>query len=302
MMGKRLEGQHPGTMAQSGVDRPVAPTRVRGARPGAMAVMSGSHTGWDTFAMTPPGPSVIGVTTYRQRSSWWAWDHDAALVPGAYLDMVAAAGGWPVLLPPLGPGAVDDPDGRGRRRGRALVDVRRPARHRRGRRAAGTARCRIRGTAGPANFRDELELRLLEAALDRDLPVLAVCRGLQILNVLLGGTLVQQLPDLLGTTDHQPAPGAFGQVTVRTEPSTIVRRLLGPETVVPCSHHQAVDVLGESLLVSARSDDGIIEAVEVLGRTFVVGVQWHPEEHGDVRLFAGLVEAARREQGRRVRA
>ncbi len=80
---------------------------------------------------------------------------------------------------------------------------------------------------------------------------------------------------------------------MRTEPSTIVRRLLGDETVVQCSHHQAVDALGESLLVSARSDDGVIEAVEVLGRTFAVGVQWHPEEHGDVRLFAGLVEAAR---------
>jgi putative glutamine amidotransferase len=106
----------------------------------------------------------------------------------------------------------------------------------------------------------------------------------------------------LGTTRHQPAAGAFGEVTVRPEPSTIVHRLLGDETVVLCSHHQAIDVLGETLLVSARSDDGVVEAVEVLGRTFAVGVQWHPEENGDVRLFAGLVDAARSVQGRRARS
>jgi putative glutamine amidotransferase len=144
-----------------------------------------------------------------------------------------------------------------------------------------------------SQFRDELELQLLDAALERDLPVLAICRGHQVLNVLLGGTLVQQLPDLLGSTRHQPRAGAFGDVTVVTEPGTIVHRLLGERPVVQCSHHQAVEELGDSLLVSARSDDGVIEAVEVLGRTFAVGVQWHPEECGDVRLFAGLVEAAR---------
>ena len=77
------------------------------------------------------------------------------------------------------------------------------------------------------------------------------------------------------------------------EPGTHVHRLLGEQAEVLCSHHQAIDALGESLLVSARSDDGVVEAVEVLGRTFAVGVQWHPEENGDVRLFAGLVEAAR---------
>ena len=149
--------------------------------------------------------------------------------------------------------------------------------------------------------RDDLELALLDGALDRDLPVLAVCRGHQVLNTLLGGTLVQHLPDLLGSTRHQPAAGAFGPVTVLTEPGTHVHRLLGPSAEVLCSHHQSVDAVGESLLVSARSDDGVVEAVEVLGRTFAVGVQWHPEESGDVRLFAGLVDAARTIQGRRAR-
>ncbi len=252
--------------------------------------------------MTPPGARpLVGVTTYRQETRWWSWDRDAALVPGAYLDVVVAAGGWPVLLPPLGDGAVDDPVGAVAAVAGPLVDavdalvvI-----------GGGDVSARRYGeTPDPRNggtneHRDELECRLLEAALDRDLPVLAVCRGMQVLNVLLGGTLVQQLPDVLGTTRHQPAPGAFGQVTVHTEPSTILRRLLGDATVVACSHHQAVDAVGESLLVSARSDDGVIEAVEALGRTFVVGVQWHPEETGDRRLFAGLVEAARAVQARR---
>ncbi len=252
--------------------------------------------------MTPPGARpLVGVTAYRQESRWWAWDRDAALVPGAYLDVVVAAGGWPVLLPPLGEGAGDDPDGMVAavvgplvEAVDALVVI-----------GGGDVSAERYGAApDPRNggvnpYRDDLELGLVEAALERDLPVLAVCRGMQVLNVLLGGTLVQQLPDLLGTTRHQPAPGAFGEVTVHTEPSTVVRRLLGDATVVRCSHHQAVDQVGESLLVSARSDDGVIEAVEVLGRTFAVGVQWHPEETGDVRLFTGLVEAARGVQERR---
>jgi len=254
--------------------------------------------------MTPPGARpLIGVTAYRQVTRWWSWDRDAALVPGVYLDMVVAAGGWPVLLPPLAEGSVDDPPGAVAAIAGPLVeavdglvvigggDV---ASERYGREPDDR-------NGGTSEFRDELELRLLEAALDRDLPLLAICRGHQVLNVLLGGTLVQQLPDLLGTTRHQPAAGAFGEVTVRPEPSTIVHRLLGDEAAVLCSHHQAIDAVGESLLVSARSDDGVVEAVEVLGRTFAVGVQWHPEENGDVRLFAGLVDAARSVQGRRAR-
>ena len=254
--------------------------------------------------MTPPGARpLIGLTSYRQDTRWWSWDRDAALVPGVYLDMVVAAGGWPVLVPPLTDGAVDDPDGAVAAVVGPLVDtldglvvI-----------GGGDVSAERYGqdpdprNGGMSAFRDELELRLLETALERDLPLLAICRGHQVLNVLLGGTLVQQLPDVLGTSRHQPAQGAFGEVTVRPEPATIVHRLLGDEAVVLCSHHQAVDAVGESLLVSARSDDGVVEAVEVLGRTFAVGVQWHPEENGDVRLFAGLVEAARHVQGRRTR-
>jgi len=244
----------------------------------------------------PASRPLIGVTTYRQVTRWWSWDRDAALVPGVYLDMVVAAGGWPVLLPPLTDGVAEEGDAVAvSRMAGSLVDAvdglvviggGDVSADRYGQETDGR-------NGGTSQFRDELELQLLDAALERDLPLLAICRGLQVLNVLFGGTLVQQLPDLLGSTRHQPAAGAFGEVTVVTEPGTIVNKLLGDRPVVLCSHHQAVEELGDSLLVSARSDDGVIEAVEVLGRTFALGVQWHPEEHGDVRLFAGLVDAAR---------
>jgi putative glutamine amidotransferase len=247
--------------------------------------------------MSRPGARpLIGVTTYRQPTRWWSWDRDAALVPGLYLDMVVAAGGWPLMLPPLTDGVADEGDAVAVTRvvgslvealdGLVVIGGGDVAAERYGQPPD-------ERNGGTNQFRDELELQLLDAALERDVPLLAICRGHQVLNVLLGGTLVQQLPDLLGSSRHQPRPGAFGEVTVVSEPGTIVDRLLGDRCVVQCSHHQAIEELGDSLLVSARSDDGVIEAVEVLGRTFAVGVQWHPEEVGDVRLFAGLVEAAR---------
>lgn len=245
----------------------------------------------------PDARPLIGVTSYRQDTRWWSWDRDAAVVPGAYLDMVVAAGGWPVLVAPVG-GAAGDL-GAGAAVVASAVDPVLDALDGLVLIGGGDVSARRYGQepdprdGGVSDHRDELEFQLLDAALDRDLPVLAVCRGHQVLNVLLGGTLVQHLPDVLGSARHQPRAGAFGAVTVRTEPSTHVHRLLGREADVRCSHHQAIDRLGESLLVAARSDDGVIEAVEVLGRTFAVGVQWHPEENGDVRLFTGLVDAAR---------
>jgi gamma-glutamyl-gamma-aminobutyrate hydrolase PuuD len=144
---------------------------------------------------------------------------------------------------------------------------------------------------GTSDQRDGLELAVLAEALHRDLPVLAVCRGLQVLNVGLGGTLVQQLGDTVGTTAHQPRPGAFGTVAVRALHGTTVQQVMGDRFEVLCSHHQAVDALGEGLVVTARSDDGVVEAVELPDHRFVVGVQWHPEESGDLRLFEALVQA-----------
>ena len=254
--------------------------------------------------MSPVRPRpLIGVSAYRQTTSWWAWERDAALVPGTYLDVLEAAGGQAVLIPPPGAGSCAASEGTGRasttdRQGPLDPLV-----------AALDGLVLIGGgdidsgrygqVADPRNGgvndgRDDVELALLDAALRADVPVLAVCRGIQILNVHLGGDLVQQLPDLLGSNDHQPRPGAFGPVTVTTEPGSTVRRLLGERADVLCCHHQAVGTLGRDLVVTARSGDGVIEAVELPGHRFVVGVQWHPEETGDRRLFEALVDAARR--------
>ena len=255
----------------------------------------------------PAAPVIIGVTTYRQATRWGAWDRDAALTPGVYLDMVTAAGGWPILIaplpissaedtPPIGGAAGDDHlaavesvvprilDGLD---GLVVIGGGDMGAHRYG-------QVDDPRNGGRNDRRDDLELALVDGALERDLPLLAICRGHQVLDVALGGSLVQHLPDVVGSDDHQPGPGRFATVGVTTEPGTIVHRLLGDRTEVLCSHHQAIDELGEGLMVTARSDEGVIEAVEVLGRTFTVGVQWHPEESGDVRLFAGLIDAARR--------
>jgi gamma-glutamyl-gamma-aminobutyrate hydrolase PuuD len=232
---------------------------------------------------------------YRQVTSWWSWKRDAALVPGAYLDMVVAAGGQPVLIPPLGPSDVASDaatrfDGLvGILDGLVLIgggDV--------GAERYGQVPDPRNG--GSSDQRDALEIELLDAALLRDLPVLAICRGLQVLNVALGGDLVQQLPDVLGSNGHQPGPGAFSPVSIVTDEGSFVRRVLGERVDVLCSHHQAIGKLGRGLVVTATSEDGIIEAVELPDHRFVVGVQWHPEESGDTRLFAALVAAARAEQ------
>ena len=233
---------------------------------------------------------LIGVTMYRQTTSWWSWERDAALVPGTYLDVIEAAGGEALLLAPAGEGVV--PAGTDRyQRVAALLDGLVLI-------GGGDLDAARYGdqpdprNGGTSRRRDELELGLADAALAQDLPILAICRGMQVLNVSLGGDLVQQLPDLLGTPRHQPQPGAFGPVTVVTEEGSTVRRLFGERAEVLCSHHQAIDRIGQGLVVTARSDDGVIEAVELPGRDFVVGVQWHPEETGDVRLFGALVAAA----------
>jgi gamma-glutamyl-gamma-aminobutyrate hydrolase PuuD len=213
--------------------------------------------------------------------------------------MVEGAGGQPVLVPPAGDigetWALEGGAGSERPRrfsgllaalgglvliGGGDLDASRYG-QRPDPRNAGTNRCR-----------DELELTLVREALDLDLPVLAVCRGMQVLNVALGGSLIQQLPAPAGPT-HQPRPGEFGPVEVITEPASTVGRLLGARVEVQCSHHQVLATVAPGLVVTGRSVDGVIEAVELPGRRFVIGVQWHPEEAGDLRLFEALVGAAR---------
>ncbi len=132
---------------------------------------------------------------------------------------------------------------------------------------------------------------LLDAALHADVPVLAICRGMQLLDVYLGGTLHQHVPDVVGHDGHQPARGCFADVEVTTEAGSLVAKVMGESAVVRCSHHQALDRLGEGLVVTARAADGLAEAVELPSARFVVGVQWHPEEDADERLFGALLDA-----------
>ena len=159
-------------------------------------------------------------------------------------------------------------------------------------------------TDEPRRDRDAWEDALLEGAIDRGLPFLGICRGLQVLNVARGGTLHQHLPDVIGSTRYNAGYGRFTENEVEVHAGTRVGDLLDDAAAlsVHSYHHQAIDELGEGLAVSARSDDGTIQAVEVEGAPFGVAVQWHPEEDAaeDARLFAGLVEAAREYRGARV--
>ncbi|MEI8412610.1 MULTISPECIES: gamma-glutamyl-gamma-aminobutyrate hydrolase family protein [unclassified Kribbella] len=225
----------------------------------------------------------IGLTTYLEPTVWGVWERDAALLPRVYLDAVVAAGGVPLLLPPVGtdPTVLDVLDG--------LI-------------VAGG--CDVDPSTYDATphpetvdtrpVRDEHEKTLIQAALDRDLPLLAICRGLQMLNVTLGGTLQQHLPDVVAHDEHRPSPAIFGTTEVKVEPGTLTARLFGDRTSVRCYHHQALDVVAPGLTVTARAGDGTVEAAEVDGHDFALGVQWHPEENpDDLRLFTALIAASR---------
>jgi putative glutamine amidotransferase len=154
-------------------------------------------------------------------------------------------------------------------------------------------------TKGVLEERDRAELALLHAALECDMPVLAVCRGSQILNVGLGGDLVQHLPEVVGHDDHKHTPGAYADHDVSLDPGTRLGALLGEHAPVKSHHHQGFGKLGSGLREAGHADDGTVEALEDPSRRFALGVLWHPEAGEDLRLFEALVEEARRYRAER---
>jgi putative glutamine amidotransferase len=222
---------------------------------------------------------LIGISTYWVGSArWGGWDLPAALLPAGYPLLVRRSGGLAAMLPPDDPAhavtAVARLDG--------LViaggpDVE-PARY--------GAEPHPR-TDPPARERDAWELALIGAALAAGVPLLGICRGMQLLNVALGGTLAQHIDGHRG-----PTVGAFGGHTVKPVPGTRYAEAVPEAVTVPTYHHQAVDTLGRGLLVSAHAEDGTPEAVELPGDRFALGVQWHPEMDEDERVMRALVGAA----------
>ncbi|UZD62840.1 gamma-glutamyl-gamma-aminobutyrate hydrolase family protein [Brevibacterium sp. JSBI002] len=228
---------------------------------------------------------LIGLPTYYGRGQYGVWDRDAAFLPSVYVTAVTRAGGRVVLLPPEEPWSAaeaaeldgfvltggDDVDPR-------LYGAEPHER-----------------TQEPNLRRDRFEVSLYEHAQAADIPVLAICRGAQIVNTVHGGTLHQHVPDLPGLDPHEAEiKDEFAEVAVTTVPETTTAAIIGTGATVRCHHHQSIDRLGEELVLSARAQDGTVEAFED-DEARMVAVQWHPEETlDDLRLFADLVERARK--------
>ncbi|MGQ7297752.1 gamma-glutamyl-gamma-aminobutyrate hydrolase family protein [Quadrisphaera sp. KR29] len=232
----------------------------------------------------PPARPLVGISTYREEAAWGVWRQRADLLPATYADAVRLAGGAPVLLPPAEPALAADVVARLDAlvvAGGADVD---PAAY------GEPAHPR---TGAPRADRDAWELALLDAAAARLLPVLGVCRGMQVMAVHAGGALEQHLPDVVDHDLHDPGGDGFGEVSVRTAPGSRLAALVGEHAEVRCHHHQAVRSAPGYAPV-AWAADGTLEAIERTGAgPFHLGVQWHPEVVADTGLFRGLVAAAR---------
>jgi putative glutamine amidotransferase len=225
---------------------------------------------------------VVGITAYVEAARWGVWDVPAAVLPFRYVERVEAAGATAVVLPP---GASTDAEVLDRLdavvfAGGADLD---PALY---------GEAAHPQTAGLRPERDAAEVPLMRAALDRDVPVLGICRGMQLMSVVRGGSLVQHLPDKVGHDRHRPSPGVYGTHGVRLEGGSLAHRLLGGEVDVPSYHHQGLASAG-SLTVTGWADDETPEVVEDPAKRFALGVLWHPEASEDLRLFEGLVAATR---------
>jgi putative glutamine amidotransferase len=220
-------------------------------------------------------------------ASWRGWDVLVNLSPRTYSTAVQDAGAMALLLPPDDETAAEPDEALELVDGLVLAggsDIdpatygARPGEH----------------TQGTWPERDRFELALAHRALERDIPLLGICRGMQMLNVALGGTLDQHVPDSVGNDDHRGPPGSFVDHDVRLEPGSLAARVEGSETIsVKSCHHQGIAELGEGLRITGRAaGDDLPEAVELADR-HVLGVLWHPEEDESSRLVAALVEEAR---------
>jgi putative glutamine amidotransferase len=226
---------------------------------------------------------IVGITSYTEKVAWGAWVEASAVVPLAYVRAVERAGGRPLVVPPSEE-AIEETLG--------VLD---------GIVFSGGSDVHPElyeadphpETTDVREERDRAELALLTAALERDLPVLAVCRGSQVLNVARGGNLVQHLPEIVGHDGHKLAPGEFSDHEVRLDLETRVGGLLGERAPVKSHHHQGFGRIGAGLQEAGWADDGTVEALEDPSKRFVVGVLWHPEEGEDLALFEALVEQAR---------
>jgi putative glutamine amidotransferase len=231
------------------------------------------------------GKPLIGITSYAEpEARWGAWALPAALIPLSYVESVERAGGRALIVPPSEDGIEETLD--------ALDGILFSG-------GADLDPATYGADAHPATNdvrpgRDRAELALLESALARDMPVLAVCRGSQLLNVARGGDLVQHLPEVVGDEKHKVTPGVFSEHGVEIEPQSRLGSLIGASARVQSHHHQGYGRIGSGLEPVARAEDGTVEAVEDPGRRFALGVLWHPEEGEDKRLFEQLVAEAKR--------
>jgi gamma-glutamyl-gamma-aminobutyrate hydrolase PuuD len=226
---------------------------------------------------------VIGITSYAQEASWGVWRLPAALIPLDYVDAIERAGGRALVIPPAEDGVEETLDALDAIvfSGGADVD---PAHY---------GAEPHPETDTPQARRDAGEMALLHAALERDMPTLAICRGFQLLNVARGGDLVQHLPETVGNDDHKQIPGEFAVHPVEVKDGSRLGEIVGSTPHVTSHHHQALGRVGDGLVESAWAADGTLEGVEDPSHRFVVGVQWHPEAGEDAALFEALVAQAR---------
>ena len=230
------------------------------------------------------GRPIIGITGELEAARWRDWIREAVLSPVSYTRAVERAGGSPVVLPPVPSSSVASLIARidglviagGRDVDPALYDERAHEQ-----------------TDVPDHRRDRFELLMARAAIDADLPFLAIGRGMHIVNVARGGTLIQHLPDRLGSESHKPDPVKLTIHDVQISAASRLGRVLGANAQVPAAHHQGIDRIGTGLLTVAWTPDQVVEAIELEGHKFGIGVQWHPEEGDDGRIFEALVAAAK---------